>query len=109
MGREGGSEGGRAVGEGRREGGEEEGRGEGGKERVRGEGGREQGKREEESERAREGGGGGEGRGKGGEKGWCILSQEARRRMFSVYEGDHLTMLNVYNAFLRVSQATVRI
>jgi len=23
--------------------------------------------------------------------------------MFSVYEGDHLTMLNVYNAFIRVS------
>ena len=25
--------------------------------------------------------------------------------MFCVYEGDHLTLLNVYNAFIRVSKS----
>lgn len=29
---------------------------------------------------------------------------ETRRRMFCVYEGDHLTMLNVYNAFIRYNK-----
>ena len=29
--------------------------------------------------------------------------QETRRRMFCVQEGDHLTLLNVYKAFIRVS------
>ena len=31
--------------------------------------------------------------------------QERARRMFCVYEGDHLTLLNVYNAFIRVSKS----
>jgi len=30
-------------------------------------------------------------------------AQESAKRMFCVYEGDHLTLLNVYNAFIRVS------
>ncbi len=29
-------------------------------------------------------------------------AQEKARRMFCVYEGDHLTLLNVYKAFIRV-------
>ena len=36
----------------------------------------------------------------------CIVyipSQEAARRKFCVYEGDHLTLLNIYKAFIRAS------
>ena len=32
-----------------------------------------------------------------------FVLQEKARRMFCVHEGDHLTLLNVYQAFLRVS------
>ena len=32
-----------------------------------------------------------------------LLHQEKARRMFCVHEGDHLSLLNVYNAFIRVS------
>lgn len=35
-----------------------------------------------------------------------ISLQEKARRMFCVHEGDHLTLLNVYQAFLRVSNET---
>ena len=29
--------------------------------------------------------------------------QERAKRKFSVYEGDHLTLLNIYKAFIRVT------
>lgn len=31
---------------------------------------------------------------------------ETRRRMFCVHEGDHITMLNVYNAFIRYNKSS---
>lgn len=36
----------------------------------------------------------------------CVSDREARQhRKFAVAEGDHLTMLNVYEAFVKVSKA----
>lgn len=34
---------------------------------------------------------------------WCLVLQAKEHRKFAVAEGDHLTMLNVYEAFIKVS------
>lgn len=32
----------------------------------------------------------------------CVMLQAREHRKFAVAEGDHLTMLNIYEAFLKV-------